>query len=126
MKHQLSTVERAQRIEQRAAARAAKATKVQGIRDWFDQRREAADKRRRDRAERPATGGRGVDRVPQHLRGLGPRPEYFVQHTGMNYASRRRWANSTGRRLPSSENVPHVNLARDRKPGARIRQDLAR
>ncbi|HEX6514787.1 MAG TPA: hypothetical protein VF049_04390, partial [Nocardioidaceae bacterium] len=62
MRHKLTKVERAERIDRRAREREEKAARRQTLRDWFDARREAADKRRKDAAKAPR-GPRGVDRV---------------------------------------------------------------
>lgn len=83
----------------------------------------AAAKRAKKRSKRKPDGTRGIDRVPQHLRGLVVHPVVLIEHTDSSYADRRRWSHSTGGALPKSANTPHVNEYNDRSlPGkARVR-----
>jgi hypothetical protein len=118
MRHKLTKVERAERIDRRAREREEKAARRQTLRDWFDARREAADKRRKDAAKAPR-GPRGVDRVPARYRMHVPAPVYVVEHHDMPRDVRR----ARGYRITSG-NTPHVNPARDTKRHARLRKEL--
>lgn len=124
MKYKLSSTERAQRIEQRAQARTNRTGRAAAFRDWFEERRTESMKRNAAAAKAYRERPRGVDRVPDRYRVHAPVPKYVVQHTSANYTQRRAWALGQGRSLPSSGNESHVNLGRDRKPGARLRVEL--
>lgn len=70
MKRRLTDVERATRLEQRAARRQAAADRVANLRDWHQTRATNAAKAARKRAKKLRKRARGVDRVPAHLQGL--------------------------------------------------------
>lgn len=69
------------------------------LREWFHDREIAAERRRTERAAQKPLTGRGVDRVPERLRGLEVKPEWVHRHAGMPY-------------------VPYVNPERNRKSSA--------
>jgi hypothetical protein len=97
-RYKLTPTDRAARIERRREARIEKASRRDVLRDWFDARREAADTRRREAA--PATGSRGVDRVPARYRVHTPAPEFVVEHTSSRRMRRRMTVSKPGRPLP--------------------------
>lgn len=75
-KRKLTEAEREARLERRAGRRKAAADLVQNLRDWHHAREQAAQKARDKAAKKDAKRqrknptSRGVDRVPDHLRGL--------------------------------------------------------
>lgn len=98
MKHKLSPAEKAEHIERRAQARASKATRRQTLRDWFDARRAAADKRKIEAGAQRTSGGHGVTLAMRNIR----RPAPQLLHRGGTY----------------------INPARDLKRNARLRTEL--
>lgn len=96
-RYKLTPTDRAERLARRGAARDEKAARRRVLREWFDARREAAEKRRRQAV--PRTGPRGVDRVPERYRVAAPVPEYLVEHTGPSRL-RLRATSRHGRPLP--------------------------
>lgn len=67
-RYKLTPAEREARGERRANLRQAAANQIQLLREWRDQReRDAAARRAK---KKPETRSRGVDRVPDRLRGL--------------------------------------------------------
>lgn len=96
------------RNRQQLAKRRAQRSFGDSLRAWLHDRELAAEKRRTLRKKLKPKGGRGVDRVPDRLRGLAVHPEWVHQHSGQPY-------------------VPYVNPERNKKPSAqrRLRKDLA-
>lgn len=78
MKHKPTTVEREARVTQRATLRAAAAEKVGALREWREARAQAALEKSREAAAARNALPRGVDRVPERLRGLAVTVEPYT------------------------------------------------
>lgn len=122
MKYQLNDHERRERVTRRAARRQAIADRTEGLRAWRRDRIAALAKKRADAAAKKAPQSRGVDRVPERIRGLAVHPEWVVEHHNTPRSLRRRgdvtW--------PADGNQPHINPARDEKSlkAGRLRLEL--
>lgn len=86
-----------------------------GLREWLAKREQIAATKRRN-AAKPSTSGRGVERVPAHLRST-PRPvEYLVKHEPVQHPWSGRWV----------KGLPHMRAERDEKSrkSGRLRKEL--
>lgn len=91
------------------------------LREWLHARQIAAGIRNRKRKKDQNTGKRGVDRVPEHLRGLAPTVKWVHEHTSPSRRLTRASGASRGRL-----NQPYTNPMRDVKAlrSGRLRKEL--
>lgn len=82
------------------------------LREWMQERAEAAQKRNKERQRELNSRPRGVDQVPSNLKNLRVTPTVIVEHFDLNYAQRRAEHRATGRAFRPGTNLPHYSRAR--------------
>ena len=125
MKHKPTTVEREARVIQRATLCAAATEKVEALREWRQARARAALEKAREAAAARNALPRGVDRVPDRLKGLSVTVEpHLVGKRGTELAQPEDFdpaGNYRQRRLRGERGKPRRPRRRE-LPGAEARR----
>jgi hypothetical protein len=90
------------------------------LRAWLHDQEIAASKRAKEEAKSYRSRPRGVDRVPDKLKGLSQKTEYIVKHEDDNYKSRRAMAKFSGSRVErvAKEDISPFRARKNYKPKA--------